>query len=183
MEGKRTAIGFIGRASRWAAFLVIVLSFLSARQSWALIACHCRSHGNLAASLTQPVHDSEQLSETHHQACHHEASANESAGDSHDSRNDDEDISPCVPAPAAGNPKDRTLQSAASDVSCCCPSQASAPEVPIVSFSTQQPIPIEEAPAAFVSCRLVTAVSINIHGPPGPARSRPLYIVQSSLLI
>ena len=180
MEGKRTTRGLNSRGSRWAAVLVIVLSVLSAQQSWAVIACHC---GNFVAALTQPGRDSERLSETHCAACRRQTRENETAGNSRDSRDKDQNIASDVPALVTGTPKDQTLQSVTINASCCCPSQPPVPVGSVVSFSIQQPIPIEEAPAVVVSGLLATAVSINIHGPPTSTRSRPLYIVQSSLLI
>ncbi len=185
MERKQTAIILFHRTSRWAASLVIGLSVLSAQQPRAAIACRCESHGNLVASLAHSTHYIEQFSDTHHSGCHNESCENEAASDSHDSEDNDEDISSAGSATAVSNPGDQSIQLVTSDVSCSCLSQAPVPEVSVVYFPAQQPTAIWYAPAIAVTV-LVTAASgnINIHGPPSRSEcSRPLYIVQSSLLI
>lgn len=181
MERKQTTIAFIGRVSRWAAVLAIVLSVLSMQQSWAALACHCDSHNKSIAEQSQARHDKGEP-ETHHSACHHNACDGEGAERSHGSGDGDED-SAAPDSPAIPSNPTATVNSGPGAVSCCCLAQASPPEVSTLSFLTQQPTPIEGAPAVLVPGVSVTAVSINIHGPPRSARSRPLYIVQSSLLI
>ena len=179
MERKQIAI-ILARISRWAAVLAIVLSVLSTQQSWAALACHCESHSKLTAESNHAGPDGED-SEAHSE-CHHNTCEGEAPEGLHGSRNRAEDSSsaelPAVPVnpPAMQNPGSR-------GVSCCCMVQAPPPDLSTFSLLTQQPISIEATPASLVSGLSLGAALINIHGPPRSASSRPLYLIQSSLLI
>lgn len=180
MEKNKPAI-IINRASRRALVLVIALAALSAQQSWAA-ACQCESHSKLTAKASQSRHGGEESTERHHSACHNNTRDGEAPKGLHHSGDEDEDSSSPI-SPAIPNNPTATVSSGAGAVSCCCMVQASPPDVSPLSFLTQQPTPVEVAQTAPVGGISLAAVSIDIHRPPRCARSRPLYIVQSSLLI
>lgn len=179
MERKETAIVLISSASRWVAVLAILLSFLSAQQAWAALACRCDSHTKLTANASQ--YDREGPAETHHSACHHNTCDGETSEGSHRSGDGNEESSSAESPAIPGSPI--AMVNSGAGASCCCTVQASPSDLSTLPFLTQQPTPVEVAPAVLVAVVSVTAVSVNIHGPPRPAGSRPLYIIQSSLLI
>jgi len=182
VKRKPRAVTVIGRTSRWAV-LAILLSVLFAQQAWGAIACHCGSHSALTASLNECGPRSEEPTDAPRSTCHSDASHREDPADpSHSGDHRDvAEISSARPVIVAANPGDLTRHSAV--VSCCCMAQASVPEASIASVSTQQPIPIQSAPAIVLPGASVTGASAHNHGPPRSVFSRPLYIVQSSLLI
>ena len=179
---KQTAMTLITWASRWAAVLAIVLSVLCAQQSWAALTCHCESHRKLTANASQRGRERDDSAETHHSACHHKTCEGEASEGSHRSGDGDEDSSSAESPAIAGNPTP-TMNSGSGALSCCCIVHASPPDTSTLSFLTQETTPVEVAPAVFVASASVAVVSINIHGPPESISSRPLYIIQSSLLI
>jgi hypothetical protein len=159
--------------SRWAA-RAIVLAVLSTQQGWAAIACQCepRPDTKPAAATSHCGHG--EATETEQAA---PAKSNEAAG-LHGTHNRPAAQHSVVLASTreAGQPVQHTI-------SCCCLSLASDPATPAASSSTQQSIAVEDAPAVVVSPAMSMTASVSIHGPPRSAPSRPLYIVQSSLLI
>ena len=183
MKRKRTAM-LIRWTGRWAAVAAIVLSVLSAQQSWGAIACHCESHPKLAPAGNHcELHsdevpetdslcggeapDAKGVVETDHASSRHKASGPSSVNES-----------AMVPNAAHGG----VAPSSSKSISCCCFAQSSGDE-PWITLSTTQPIPVEDAPGTIASGTFATTASANIHRPPESACSRPLYIVQSSLLI
>ena len=180
MERKQTAIILITRVSRWAAVLAIVLSVLSTQQSWAAFACHCESHSKLTAESNHVGHDGEDSKEAQSD-CHHNACEGEAPEGSHDS--DRAEDSSSAESPAVPDSPTASENWGSRAVSCCCLIQASPPDVSTLSLLTQQPAPIEDAPVSLVPVVSLSAVMISIHGPPRSASSRPVYLVQSSLLI
>jgi hypothetical protein len=205
VERKQRTMAFIGRASRWSAVLAVALAVLSAQQSWGAPACHCESHSKLTGNVSYCAHDGEEpttanrhstcddgttldpeeATETHHRVEGHKGHDREGPWNNHPaSERESLGTSSTVPPAAVVNGlATRTGRSGLAGISCCFLAQTTAPEVLIAPFSNQQPIPIDGTPAFVVTGTLVTAASGNIHGPPGFTCSRPLYIVQSSLLI
>jgi hypothetical protein len=167
-------------------------------------ASHCRLHNDDPAKPHplpgQQLTDSKQRVETNHSAHHHAASDGSPAlAETHPVGNPDREEGSLISHSAIHHdaPFDRSGVTAsavpATDsahqagqssgrVSCCCIAYSS-PVQTAVTFATQQTVPVEDAPAVAGSAAYAKTAPPNSHSPPGLATSRPLYIVQSSLLI
>ena len=159
--------------------LLCCLSFLRSnpgRRSLATASLRASS-----AKSNQVGHDGEDSKEAQSD-CHHNTCEGEAPEGSHGSGERAEDSS-SAELPAVPDNPTATQNSGLRAVSCFCMVQASPPDLSTFSLLTQQPTPIEGAPASLVPGVSASTVSINIHGPPRSASSRPLYLVQSSLLI
>jgi hypothetical protein len=175
-------MALFGRSRRWAAVLAVALPVLSAQQSWAALVCRCGSQAEPMAEASLAGRSSEHLAQIHHSGWHHDTCDGEAPDGSQSTggaaENSSHAQSPSIPS----NPVS-ALKSGSIGLSCCCVAQAPPPDPSTLSFLTQQPKPVEAAPVVLVATARVAGLSTRIHGPPQPPQTRPLYIVQSSLLI
>jgi hypothetical protein len=175
-----------------------------ARDTHAANASHCRLHNDDPTKPHplpgQQLTDSKQRAETNHPAHHHAASDGSPAiAETHPLGNPDREEGSLISHSAIHHdapfdrsgvtewavPATHTAHQAGQSsgrVSCCC-IVYSSPVQSAVILSTQQTVPVEDAPPVVASAGLATMASASSHSPPGLATSRPLYIVQSSLLI
>jgi hypothetical protein len=187
VHAKQTVAGVIGRIGLWITVLTVVLSVLSVQQSWAAIVCHCESHDELLASFNNTGRESEHSEDARHSACHHAAcepataTADEDADESVETSQAESSASESHAVP--GNTPDSAVRSVMPSVSCCCLRQATPSEVSAASFAVREPVSPGNPTDVVVPDVSMPSVSIRIHGPPDFTNTRPLYIVQSSLLI